>query len=499
MLPSFPPATATASATPPLRPIPGSYGPPVIGPLRDRLDYFWFQGPEEFFRRRAATHRSTVFRANIPPTFPLFVGTDPRVVAVVDAAAFTALFDPALVDKRDILIGPYNPGVGFTGGTRVGVYLDTEEPEHERTKAFSMDLLHRGARVWAAEFRAGVDAMLDAVEADLQKQTASNKDDNSPAAAATFVVELQRCLFRFLCKALVGADTAAEPFLEKNGFWILDVWLALQLVPTQQVGLFQPLEELLLHSFPLPSFPVSPFYNRLYRFVEKHGADAVALGETQYGLSKKDAINNVLFVLGFNAFGGFSVFLPFLIAEVGRPGDPTGLRPRLRDEIRRVLLEAGGDTEIGFSAVRQMPLLRSTVYEALRMRPPVPLQFGRARKDFVLRSHDAAFAVARGELLCGYQPLAMRDPQVFDRADDFVPDRFLGDKGEALLDYLYWSNGPQTAQPEPGNKQCAAKDAVVDTACMLIAELFRRYDDFEQTRGYHTSYSYVLHAQQNVA
>lgn len=466
MLPSFPPA---ATASPP-RPIPGGYGPPVLGPLRDRLDYFWFQGPEEFFQRRAAAHRSTVFRANIPPTFPFFVGTDPRVVAVVDAAAFTALFDPALVDKRDVLIGPYNPGAGFTGGTRVGVYLDTEEPEHERTKAFTMDLLHRGARVWAAEFGAGVRDMLSGIDRDMEEDK----------KASSFVPELQRLLFRFLCKALVGADTTVDPFVDKNGWLILDAWLALQLAPTQKVGLPQPLEEILLHSFPLPSFVVSPFYDRLYRFVEKHGGEAVSVGQKDHGLSEKDAINNVLFVLGFNAFGGFSVFLPFLLADVGDPEDPTGLRPRLREEVRRVLQSRGeDDAVIGFSAVREMPLVRSTVFEVLRMRPPVPLQFGRARRDFVLRSHgDDAFAVEKGDLLCGYQPLAMRDPKVFHRPDDFVPDRFLGDDHQELLNYLYWSNGPQTAQPATGNKQCAAKDAVVDTACMLLAEMFRRYDDF---------------------
>ena len=49
------------------------------------------------FQKRAAAHRSTVFRTNIPPTFPFFVSIDPRMVAIVDAAAFTTLFDPDLV------------------------------------------------------------------------------------------------------------------------------------------------------------------------------------------------------------------------------------------------------------------------------------------------------------------------------------------------------------------------------------------------------------------
>lgn len=209
--------------------------------------------------------------------------------------------------------------------------------------------------------------------------------------------------------------------------------------------------------------------------MEKHGAESVAVGVKDHGMTDKDAINNILFLLGFNAFGGFSVFLPFLILQIGKDA---ALRARLRDEVRAALEQHSG--EVGFASVRGMPLVRSTVYEVLRMNPPVPLQFGRARRDFVLRSHGGeGFSVAAGEMLCGYQPLAMRDPEVFDRPEEFVADRFVGAEGEALLRYVYWSNGPETGEPTLGNKQCAAKDVVVATACMLVAELFRRYDDFE--------------------
>ncbi|KAF8677302.1 hypothetical protein HU200_046788 [Digitaria exilis] len=470
--PTFSPTASASASPPPPRPIPGSHGPPVIGALRDRLDYFWFQSQDEFFRRRAASNRSTVFRTNIPPTF---LGVDPRVIAIVDAAAFTALFDSALVDKRDILIGPYNPGPGFTGGTRVGVYLDTDEPDHERVKNFAISLLHRAAPRWPSVLRSSVDAMLDSVDSDLAAKEQAN-----------YIVAMQQCIFRFLCKALVGADPSVDWVVDRFGFTILDIWLALQILPTQKVGVIQPLEELLIHSFPLPSFLISPGYNILYRFVEKHGAEAVEFAGKEHGIAEKDAIHNLLFVLGFNAFGGFSVFLPFLVAKIGDKGS-SELRQRLREEVRAVLRarragdEEDDDGEFGFKDVRgSMPLVRSTVYEMLRMQPPVPLQFGRARKDFVLRSHgDAAFQVAKGEVLCGYQPLAMRDPEVFDRPEEFVPERFLGEEGAKLLQHLYWSNGPETSQPAAGNKQCAAKEVVVDTACMLVAELFRRYDDFE--------------------
>jgi len=46
--------------------------------------------------------------------------------------------------------------------------------------------------------------------------------------------------------------------VDRFGFTILDVWLALQMLPTQKVGLVQPLEELLIQSFPLSSFMIWP-------------------------------------------------------------------------------------------------------------------------------------------------------------------------------------------------------------------------------------------------
>ncbi|MTV28813.1 cytochrome P450, partial [Nitriliruptoraceae bacterium ZYF776] len=151
----------------------------------------------------------------------------------------------------------------------------------------------------------------------------------------------------------------------------------------------------------------------------------------------EDTIHNLLFILGFNAFGGFSIFLPSLLAALG--SDTTGVQEKLRKEVRE---KAGSG--LSFSSVKEMDLVQSFVYETLRLNPPVPLQYGRARKDFDLSSHDSIFKVKKGELLCGYQPLVMRDPKVFDDPETFVADRFTKEKGKELLNYLYWSNGPQT-------------------------------------------------------
>ncbi|KAJ6819665.1 putative inactive linolenate hydroperoxide lyase [Iris pallida] len=460
-----PPSAAAARSAPPTRPIPGSYGPPVVGPLKDRLDYFWFQGPEAFFRSRIESHKSTVFRANMPPTFPFFVGVDPRVICLLDCASFSSLFDLSVVEKRDVLIGDYMPSLRFTGNTRVAVYQDPSEPQHARVKNFCLDLLKRSAGTWASEFLAGLDTMLSAVEAEVSEKGSSN-----------FILPLQKCIFRFLCKSIVGADPSASPDVGDQGFVMLDKWLALQLLPTVKLGVIpQPLEELLAHSFPLPFFLVAGDYRKLYAFVAEQGHDVIELARTEYGLTEEDAVHNILFVLGFNAFGGFSVFLPSLVAAVGA-GGRAGLRDRLKEEVRGVL-DGGPSKELGFAAAREMGLVRSTVYEVLRTKPPVPLQYARAKADFSLASHEWSYPVRKGELLCGYQPLAMRDPTVFEDPDEFVADRFKDDEG--LLRYLFWSNGPETGTPSTENKQCAAKDHVVATACLMVAHIFDRYDVFE--------------------
>ncbi|KAJ6973291.1 hypothetical protein NC653_033582 [Populus alba x Populus x berolinensis] len=185
--------------------------------------------------------------------------------------------------------------------------------------------------------------------------------------------------------------------------------------------------------------------------------------ETEFGLNQEDTIHNLLFVLGFNAFGGFSIFLPGLISRIV---SDTALQEKLRDEVRQ---NAGPN--LSFESVMKMPLVQSVVYETLRLSPPVPLQFARARKDFQLSSHDSVFDIKKGEAAMWVSTLGDERPRKSFRAD-----RFMGEEGGELLKYLYWSNGPQTGSPSASNKQCAAKDYVTLTGSMMVAYLLKRYD-----------------------
>lgn len=135
---SLPPSSQAISPPPspgtslPLRPIPGSYGWPLLGPISDRLNYFWFQGPETFFKKRIEGYKSTVFRTNVPPSFPFFLDVNPNVIAVLDVESFSHLFDMEIVEKRNVLVGDFMPSVKFTGDLRVCAYLDTSEPKHAK-------------------------------------------------------------------------------------------------------------------------------------------------------------------------------------------------------------------------------------------------------------------------------------------------------------------------------------------------------------------------------
>ncbi|XP_074292179.1 fatty acid hydroperoxide lyase, chloroplastic [Silene latifolia] len=461
------PTSTTLNPTPPvpanrpLKTLPGSYGWPLIGPLSDRLNYTWFQGQEKFFRSRMEKHNSSVFRTNVPPCFPFFIGVNPNVIAVLDCQSFSHMFDMDIIEKKDVLVGDFMPSVKFTGNMRVCAYLDPTEEHHTKIKGFAMDILKKSSGIWVSSLISSLDTMWTTIDGSLSKD-----------GTASLFTPLQKCLFNFLCKSIVGADPANySPEMSESGHIMLDKWLGVQLLPTVNIGLFQPLEEIFLHSFSYPFFLVKGDYNKLANFVAKEGKEMVRHGQTEFGLSEQEAIHNLIFILGFNAFGGFSVFFPTLFSILAK--NDGGVQEILKKEVKE---KCTSSTLLSFSAVKDMPYVQSFVYEALRLNPPVPLQYGRARKDFVLGSHESSFEVKKGELLCGFQKLVMRDPNVFDDPESFVSDRFVGEKGLKLLDYLYWSNGPQSSNPHISNKQCAAKDYVAHTACLFVAYFFLRYD-----------------------
>ncbi|KAL0306877.1 UNVERIFIED_CONTAM: Fatty acid hydroperoxide lyase, chloroplastic [Sesamum radiatum] len=242
-------------------------------------------------------------------------------------------------------------------------------------KNFTLDILKRSSRSWTSTLVTSLDSMFDSFDAQI-----------AGGSSAGYIFPLQDFLFTFLSRALLNADPSAVPEIKKSGYIMLDKWLALQLLPTISINVLQPLEEIFLHSFSYPFWLVKSDYQKLANFVKTEAKETVQRAQTDFNLTEEEAVHNLLFILGFNAFGGFLIFFISLLSSLGEQ--------------------------------KSMELVFSFVYETLRLNPPVPSQFGRARKDFELSSHDAVFQIKKGEMLCGYQPLVMQDPKIFENPED---------------------------------------------------------------------------------
>ncbi|KAG8364276.1 hypothetical protein BUALT_Bualt19G0111500 [Buddleja alternifolia] len=449
----------------PVKEIPGGYGLPFFGPIKDRIDFYYSQGADEFYRSRIKKYNSTVFRVNSPPG--PFNAKDSKVVVLLDALTFPILFDTSKVEKRNVFIGTFMPCTHFTGGYRICAYLDPSETKHNVLKSFFLSTLAKLHKQLIPTFRASVTQMFTDLESELSDKGEANFNPISDKMSFDF-------LFR-----LFGNKSSYDTSVGGEGNSDLDRWLLFQLAPLITLGLkYLPncLEDLLLHTFPLPYFLVKSGYEKVHD--ELHEAAAGLLDEAeQHGLSRDEASHNLLFLVGFNSYGGTKVIFPAVLKYVGTGGED--LHRRLAEEIRSVVKEEGGVT---LSGLNKMSLTKSVVWEALRIEPPVVFQYGKAKEDITVTSHDASYVIKKDEMICGYQPFATKDPKVFENPEVFVPDRFLGD-GEKLIKYVYWSNGRESDDPTANNKQCPAKDMVVLLSRMMVVEFFLRYDTFSVEVG----------------
>ncbi|KAK1559622.1 hypothetical protein Q3G72_016532 [Acer saccharum] len=456
-------SSSSPSSDLPMKPIPGDYSLPFFGAFKDRLDYFYNQGQDEFFHSRIAKHNSTVFKTNMPPG--PFMASNPRVIAVLDAVSFPVLFDTSKVEKRNVLDGTFFPSVKFTGGHRVCAYLDPSEPNHTAIKSYFLSVLAKKHDNFVPLFRTCLSKLFIDVEDEMANKREAPFNTLSDQMSFNFFFSL------FCDKKPVDSTISPKMF---------DKWLFFQLAPLMTLGLpkfVNFLEDFVLHTFPLPSFLVKSDYNKLYEAFYTFSGSVLDEAE-RFGINREEACHNLVFLAGFNAYGGSKTLFPALIKWVGLAGEE--LHRQLAEEIRTVVKAEGGVT---LSALDQMVLTKSVVYEALRIEPPVPFQYGKAKVDMVVQSHDAAFEIKKGDMIFGYQPFATKDPRVFDNPEEFVGQRFVGDQGKKLLKYVYWSNGRETDDPTAENKQCPGKNLVVLLSRVMLVEFFLRYDTFTVEAG----------------
>ncbi|CAL0319015.1 unnamed protein product [Lupinus luteus] len=348
------------------------------------------------------------------PPGPL-ISYESNVIVLLDGKSFPILFDVDNVEKRDVFTGTFMPSTQLTGGYRILSYLDPSEDKHDKLKRLMFFHLRSRSNHVIPEFHSTYTTLFD----NLEKELAANGKVN-------FGELHDQAGFTFLTKSLFGTNPA-ETKLGRDAPKIITKWILFQLSPILSLGLPQLIEDSIFHSFRLPPALVKKDYQKLYDFFYESSG--------------------------------------FVFDEASR----------LAEEIRSAVKANGG--KITMAVLENMPLMKSVVYEAFRIEPPVSLQYGKAKRDLLISNHENTFKVKEGEMLFGFQPFATKDPKIFERPEEFIGDRFMGN-GEKLLKHVLWSNGPENESPTVANKQCAGKDFVTLISRLLVVELFLRYDTF---------------------
>ncbi|EMS46450.1 Allene oxide synthase 4 [Triticum urartu] len=289
----------------PVREVPGGYGVPFLSPLRDRLDYYYFQGAEEYFRSRIARNGgATVLRVNMPPG--PFIPADSRVVAFLDARSFSVLLDDAKVDKTDTLDGTFMPSLALFGGYRPLAFLDAADPRHAALKRVMISLAAARMHHVAPVFRIAFGAVFDAADAGLGDGPVQFNKLN------------EHHMFDFTCSALFGG-TPPSKAMGDGAVTKAIKWLGVQLHPLAS-KIIKPwlLEDLLLYTFRLPPLLVRRDYADLTAYFAEAAAGFLNdADKAQSGISRDELLHNLVFTAIFNAYGGFPLVFPAIFNAYG--------------------------------------------------------------------------------------------------------------------------------------------------------------------------------------
>jgi cytochrome P450 len=132
---------------------------------------------------------------------------------------------------------------------------------------------------------------------------------------------------------------------------------------------------------------------------------------------------------------------------------------RLHHELDTVL----GGRLPALDDVAKLPYTRAVFEEALRLYPPVPILSRQALGDEVIRGRR----IKTGELLLVVPWLLHRHKRIWDKPDQFIPERFLpGAPARPKGSYVPFSTGPRI---------CAGAAFGLTEAILCLATLAQRF------------------------
>ena len=409
-----------------VRPLPGSYGPPVIGFLAGLLEFFVLGGWMDFFERRRQKF-GTVFKVNlVGPT-----------IALLDRQSIEPLFaDLDLI--QDYGFSWARPPLPLVGHVRPSIF--NAGSDHDNWKAVYIDLLQLRANDLETLVQQRLQHWVDRW-ATLGRFNWSDEIED-------FTSEL---IFRWLLQGSV--DSADVRLVYNNIFLHIAPKLTRWLPWSTYSRSLRAYVRILVQVRNAPGF-----------------ADVIGLA-SKHGLTDQDQIaKQILFLGGMNSFLGTQCMIKALVGELSR-------QPNLAAKLRDELPAAGIQPPLSMAAIAALPFLDATLRELMRLHPPVTFVFGRATKRRQIHSTSGPYEVAPGDLLMGVIPFAHLDPANFVDPELFDPMRHIS---ADLSKKLIWSRGPHDATVGPGDRICPGKDVAMligKVVCVSLARCAWQMDE----------------------
>ena len=172
----------------------------------------------------------------------------------------------------------------------------------------------------------------------------------------------------------------------------------------------------------------------------------------------RDAIRNeaaVIFMAGYETTANTLSWAWYILSQAD------WAREKLHAELDQVL---GGRVPT-LDDVKKLPYTRAIIEETLRLYPPVPMLAREALADETIGGRE----IKKGTIVLVSPWILQRNPKLWDKPDNFVPERFMPEGGSAPSKYAYvpFSTGPRV---------CAGLTFGLTEAIICLAVLAQRID-----------------------
>ena len=138
------------------------------------------------------------------------------------------------------------------------------------------------------------------------------------------------------------------------------------------------------------------------------------------------------------------------------------IQTRIRDEVQRVL---PGDTQPDSSSLQHLPLVRASVKETLRLNPLLVATGRFLEQDVVLSGYHVP---AKTSLILMHYAMGRRE-EIFENAREFIPERWLGQKGSNKIDAF------ASIPFGHGTRMCLGRRLAEMELQILLAKILKRF------------------------